>query len=232
MTQRPDSPGDEHDSEGGATDQGAAARAADDEAAGASGRAPMSEDTAVSESEDSVEPDTDAVVESTRRERDEYLDMLRRVQADFENYKKRMIRQQTELLERAAQGLVEKLLPSLDALDLARSHLSESEGLSEEGKALLQASALIFDTLAKEGLEREDATGGAFDPTSQEAVEHEAPPSEEAAAEARSGSEGADAESGSQGDGAPDGPVVVAVLRPGYRWKGRVVRPAMVRVRG
>ncbi len=160
-----------------------------------------------------VEHDIEQVLEVSRRERDEYLDMLRRVQADFENYKKRMVRQQTDLLERAAEGLVVRLLPVLDAFDLARAHL-EAEG-SPEGKALLQAAGLLSDTLAKEGLERVDAEGAVFDPTVHEAVEHQP------------------AEGGQAGeDGATGQPVVIDVLRAGYRYKGRVVRPAMVRVRG
>jgi molecular chaperone GrpE len=160
--------------------------------------------------------DAPEALATVQRERDEYLEMLRRVQADFENYKKRMLRQQTEHLERAAQAIVTKLLPALDAFDLAREHLSDSEELSDEGKALVQASALLFDTLAKEGLERVDDSGKPFDPTVHEAVEHlSADPGQPAA-------EDSDAQ----------GPVVVSVLRPGYRWKGRVIRPAMVRVRG
>jgi molecular chaperone GrpE len=169
---------------------------------------------AAEEAEEAVEHDLAAVLDTARRERDEYLDMLRRVQADFENYKKRMLRQQTDLLERAAEGLVGKLLPVLDAFDLARAHL-EAEG-SPEGKALLQAAGLLSDTLAKEGLERLDATGVEFDPTSQEAVEHVP----------------ADPDATGAGDPAPSGPVVVDVLRAGYRYKGRVIRPAMVRVQG
>ena len=123
-----------------------------------------------------VEEELESEVEVAIRERDEYLDMLRRVQADFENYKKRTMRQQTELLDKAAQGLVQKLLPALDALDLARVHLTDSKdtkGLSEEGKALLQATALLFDTLNKEGLERVDDTGAEFDPMTHDAVEHD-----------------------------------------------------------
>ena len=150
-----------------------------------------------------------------RRERDEYLDMVRRVQADFENFKKRMARQQTDHLERAAEGLVTRLLPVLDAFDLARAHL-EAEG-SPEGKALLQAAGLLEDTLAKEGLERFDDIDVAFDPTTHEAVEHQPAAADDAEATET---------------GAPDGPVVSGVLRAGYRYKGRVVRPAMVRVLG
>ena len=55
-------------------------------------------------------------------ERDDYRDALIRLQADFENYKKRMIKQQTDHLERAAGALVEKLLPVLDTADLALAH--------------------------------------------------------------------------------------------------------------
>jgi len=168
------------------------------------------EDAEVAEAE-VVEEDIVLAEDIVRRERDEYLDMLRRVQADFENYKKRMVRQQTDLLERAAEGLVLRLLPVLDAFELARAHL-ETEG-STESKALLQAASLLSDTLAKEGLERLVDDGVAFDPTHHEAVEHQ--PADSVG-----------------DDDADSGPVVSEVLRPGYRYKGKVIRPAMVRVRG
>lgn len=161
-----------------------------------------------------VEQDVTAAEDAVRRERDEYLDMLRRVQADFENYKKRMLRQQTDLLERAAEGLMVRLLPVLDAFDLARAHL-EAEA-SPESKALLQAAGLLSDTLSKEGLERLDDNGTPFDPTRHEAVEHQ--PAEPGAS---AGEEAATQE-----------PMVSEVLRPGYRYKGKVIRPAMVKVRG
>ena len=159
------------------------------------------------QSEDEVAQDP---LVAAQRERDEYLDMVKRVQADFENYKKRMVRQQTETLERAAEGLVVTLLPVLDAFDLAQAHL-ESEP-DAGGKDLLQAAALLSETLAKVGLERVGAPGDAFDPMLHEAVEHQP--------------------AGEDDDEVERGPVVVDVLRAGYRFKGRVVRPAMVRVRG
>jgi molecular chaperone GrpE len=59
------------------------------------------------------------------RQRDEYLDDLRRLQAEFDNYRKRMMRQAEELTERAAAAVLERMLPVLDALDLARSHAGE-----------------------------------------------------------------------------------------------------------
>jgi molecular chaperone GrpE len=158
----------------------------------------------------------DALTVATR-ERDEYLDMVRRVQADFENYKKRMLRQQTDQLERASENLVAKLLPALDAFALTRAHMSDGDAASPDVKALLQAAGLVDDALAKDGLERIDEAGAPFDPTVHDAVEH-AP--------------AADPVTPGTGGPVEAGPVVAEVLRPGYRWKGRVIRPAMVRVRG
>ncbi|MHB8329185.1 MAG: nucleotide exchange factor GrpE, partial [Acidimicrobiales bacterium] len=165
-----------------------------------------------------------------RRERDEYLDMVRRVQADFENYKKRMVRQQTDLLERAAEGLVVQLLPVLDAFEMARAHLGADGESTPEGKALLQAAGLLSDTLAKVGLELIADEGVAFDPTTHEAVEHE----EGAGAPADGAPDvaGADDAQGADVGSGDEGPSVTGVLRAGYRYKGKVVRPAMVRVRG
>jgi molecular chaperone GrpE len=147
-------------------------------------------------------------VAAARAERDEYLDALRRLQAEFENYRKRVSKQQVEQVERAAVSLVDKLLPVLDVLDLAAEHLGDGD--SEEGKALVQASALLNDVLAKEGLERVDPVGDLFDPNSHEAV----------------GNVPAD-----EGESDEQGPTVAQVMRPGYRWRGTVVRPAMVLVR-
>jgi molecular chaperone GrpE len=153
----------------------------------------------------------DDPIAAARAERDEYLDALRRLQAEFENYRKRVSKQQVEQVERAAVSLVDKLLPVLDVLDLAAEHLGDGD--SEEGKALVQASALLNDVLAKEGLERVDPVGHPFDPNTHEAVGNV--PADEA-----------------EDKGATDeGPTVAQVMRPGYRWRGTVVRPAMVLVR-
>jgi molecular chaperone GrpE len=143
------------------------------------------------------------------RERDEYLRALQRTQADFENYRKQIARRQEEQTARAATALVDKLLPVLDTFDLAEAHLNESLELSEDGKALRASRAMLMDILAKEGLERIDQPGVAFDPSVHDAVVH------------------------SEGEGDEAGQTVVEeVLRSGYRWKGQVLRAAMVRVRG
>ncbi len=143
------------------------------------------------------------------RERDEYLLALQRTQADFENYRKRIARMQDEHLARASSDLVAKLLPVLDTLDLAEAHLNESLEVSEDGKALRASRAMLMDILSKEGLLRVDQPNVPFDPSVHDAVAH------------------------TDGEGGENGETLVdEVMRSGYRWKGQVLRPAMVRVRG
>jgi molecular chaperone GrpE len=153
-------------------------------------------------------------------QRDEYLDSLRRLQAEFENYKKRVMKQQGDQVARAAVSLVEKVLPVLDTLDLATQHLGDAE--SADGRALVAVASQLHDTLAKEGLERIDPLGEEFDPNAHEAVGHL--PAD------GSGEDGPEAD-GSDAGGSGE-PVVGQVMRAGYRWRGTVVRPAMVMVRG
>jgi molecular chaperone GrpE len=176
-------------------DETAAAAAADAAAAAATAE----EVAEIEADEAAIEVEEDLDLVRVAKERDEYLDALRRLQADFENYKKRMVRQQTDHMERAAESLVQKLLPVFDTADLAIAH-----GGGEEVKQIWTA---LFDALEREGLERIDPLRAVFDPTVHDAVAHD------------------------PGDGGGE-PEVVEVLRAGYRWKGRVLRPAMVKVRG
>jgi len=151
-------------------------------------------------------------------ERDEYLDALRRLQADFDNFRKRSMRQQTELLERATEGLIVRLLPVLDALDLATAHVGCEDESNEAAKALEQIGALLRDILAREGVERIDAVGAPFDPTIHDAVgSRPAEPSPDGQA---------------AGEPSPGGQTVAEVMRAGYRLKSKVLRPAMVIVGG
>jgi len=145
------------------------------------------------------------VEETPVSQEQEYLKALQQLQADFENYKKRVVRSSEEAGDRAAGNLINKLLPVLDAFDLALTHFSETE--TDEAKALIQSRGLLLDTLNKEGLTRIDETGAAFDPTIHDAVMHV--PGE-----------------------TPGEQVIKTILRAGYIWKGAVLRPAMVEVQG
>ena len=138
-------------------------------------------------------------------ERDEYLDTLRRVQAEFENYRKRVIKEQTALVDRATEGLIEKLLPVLDSLELALANLEapDAEGAESVRKGVELVYDQLLGVLEKAGLSRVEAKGKPFDPNVHEAVMQE------------------------DGEGEP---VVTDVLRTGYTLKGRVLRPAMVKV--
>jgi molecular chaperone GrpE len=135
-------------------------------------------------------------------ERDEYLETLRRVQAEFENYRKRVMKEQTALVDRATEGLVEQLLPVLDSLELALKNLDASDA-DNVRKGVELVYGQLNGVLEKAGLSRIEAEGKPFDPNVHEAVMQE------------------------DGDGEP---VVTDVLRTGYTLKGRVLRPAMVKV--
>lgn len=140
-------------------------------------------------------------------ERAELMDMLRRIQADFENYRKRVQREQAVLVERANERLLEELLPVLDSFDGAVSSLAEpgtgEPDVDKLRNGVLGIHAQLVAVLQKNGLERIEAQGAAFDPNEHEAVMQD------------------------DGDGDPH---VAQVMRPGYRLKGRVLRPAMVSV--
>ena len=140
---------------------------------------------------------TEFSIEDVVKERDEFKDIALRVQADFENYRKRAATQMSDELDRALGKLVEQLLPVLDACEAAVAH--GVEGVEQVWSSLIGA-------LQKQGLEALDLAGKPFDPALADAVMHE------------------------EGDGSE--PVVLEVLRTGYRWKGRVLRAAMVKVKG
>ena len=105
-----------------------------------------------------------ADLERVVAERDEYLALAQAKQAEFENYKKRVMKQQADHLAHAAASLVEKLLPVLDALDAGVGHGDES---------VAPTRSQLLAVLEKEGLARIDPVGEAFDPNEQEAVANE-----------------------------------------------------------
>lgn len=163
-------------------------------------------------------------LDQLQSERDELRTVAQRLQADFENYKKRMLREQTSAIERANERLLESLLPALDSFELAQRSLESvghrndpggaAAGNGDTGAApadvekirggVLAAIRQLIDLVGKEGLERIEALGVPFDPSEHEAVMHD-----------------------DSGDGEAS---VVEVFRTGYRLKGRVIRPAMVKV--
>jgi molecular chaperone GrpE len=156
-------------------------------------------ETQVEESEpEAPAPDPLALVTA---ERDQYLDLAQRVQADFENYRKRAAREQERLVAHAHERLVRELLPILDdlerALEAAERH--EEARLVDGVKLVEQA---LRRALSKEGL-AEIETDGAFDPHVHEALLTK------------------------PGAGADPGTVLEVVQR-GYRVGDRVVRPAKV----
>jgi molecular chaperone GrpE len=143
-----------------------------------------------------------------QRERDDLLDTTRRLQADFENYRKRVLREQTALVERASESLLEQLLPVLDSFELAVMNITDTgDGAVEVDEKVRKGIELVYAELVavleRAGLERMDARGASFDPNEHEAVLQD------------------------DGDGEPH---VGEVLRAGWKLKGRVLRPAMVKV--
>jgi molecular chaperone GrpE len=155
-----------------------------------------------------VDDDTEIVIEANDElarvtaERDEYLAHLQRTQAEFDNYRKRMLRDQTVHLERATANLIEALLPVLDSFELALNSAGTDVERLRKGVELVYGEFL--GAMEKAGLERIEAHGKPFDPEEHEAVMHV------------------------EDDGGDPG--VRDVVRSGYRFKGRVLRPAMVKV--
>jgi molecular chaperone GrpE len=103
-------------------------------------------------------------LEAARRERDEYLDALQRLKAEFENSRKRQQRERARILETASERLVVELLPVLDNLDRAL----EAEGDIREGVRATRDQ--LADVLGREGLLPVASDGQPFDPNVHEAV--------------------------------------------------------------
>jgi molecular chaperone GrpE (heat shock protein) len=139
-----------------------------------------------------------------RAEAAEYRDHLQRLQAEFENYRKRMTRSQERLVDAEVQRLVQGLLEVLDEFDLALIAAGRQPDFEAFRKGVELVYAKLAETLRAEGLERIDAEGKAFDPNEHEALMQ-------------------------TGDGEGD-PHVAEIFRQGYKLRGTVIRPASVRV--
>ncbi|HET8525651.1 MAG TPA: nucleotide exchange factor GrpE [Actinomycetota bacterium] len=139
-----------------------------------------------------------------RAEAAEYRDHLQRLQAEFENYRKRMTRSQERLVDAEVQRLVQGLLEVFDEFDLALIAAGRQPDFEAFRKGVELVYAKLAETLRAEGLERIDAEGKAFDPNEHEALMQ-------------------------TGDGEGD-PRVAEIFRQGYKLRGTVIRPASVRV--
>ena len=132
-------------------------------------------------------------------ERDEFLNLLQSVKAEFDNYQKQTKKRISETRTFARGEIVEKLLPVLDACDAAVLHGAED---------VVAIRKALLDSLENEGLKLVGAVSEKFDPSIHEAVSHE------------------------PGNEDEEEQVVSEVLRQGYFWEGKILRPAMVKVRG
>jgi molecular chaperone GrpE len=143
-------------------------------------------------------------LEAARAEAAQYLDHLKRLQAEFDNYRKRVLKEQTTAIDMASEPVVRRLLEVVDDFELALMAATEKPDFDRFLHGVELVYAKLLDSLRAEGLERIEADGKPFDPEQHEALMQ-------------------------TGDG--DGePVVADVLRPGYTLRGRVIRPAGVRV--
>lgn len=135
----------------------------------------------------------------------EYLENLQRLKAEFENFKKRMLREQTQFVEMATQGLVERLLSVVDNFERALYTAEETREIEPLLRGVEMVYAELRALLENEGLREVEAQDELFDPEVHEAVMQV------------------------HAEGVPENQVI-DVLRKGYRLKGRLLRPAMVKV--
>jgi molecular chaperone GrpE len=146
---------------------------------------------------------TDAAFGQLQSDLERFRDLALRSQADFENYRKRSVREREEAVRFANFGLIERLVPVLDNFDLGLSAARSTEGASVIVEGMDMVRRQLLEVLAQQGVETLEAEGQPFDPNLHEAV------SQEASATVPEGS-------------------VVRQLRKGYRMKDRLVRASLV----
>jgi molecular chaperone GrpE len=141
---------------------------------------------------------------AARAQADSYLNDLRRVAADFDNYRKRTQRELTAVIDRSSERVVANLLPVIDSLDAALGVETATEAEEKLKAGVRGTRDQLLDLLSREGLEPIEAIGEEFDPALHEAVttSHEG-----------------------------DGPMLVLdEYRRGYLLKGKVLRASLVGV--
>jgi molecular chaperone GrpE len=179
-----------------------------DEPAGdedASNEAEREAETERADSVEEEEAEDEDPLALAQRERDEYLDLAKRSQADFENYRKRAAKEAAAAGERGRSGLVRELLPVVDNLERALASANDGEQHLAEGVRLVHSE--LIAVLERNGVEQFDPKGESFDPTVHEALS-------------------------TRSDDDADPGVVLDVVEKGYRTNGAVLRPARVVVSG
>jgi molecular chaperone GrpE len=153
--------------------------------------------------------DVEADIEAAKAEAASATDRLSRLQADWENYRRRTERERVVERERACEGLVKDLLPAIDDLERAVAHASANAEGNEVAQQLVEGVSAVHTkvvgVLEKQGVEVIDPAGEAFDPQDHQAV-------------------------GRVEDAEAYDETVRDVYQKGYRMAGKVVRPAMVTV--
>lgn len=144
-----------------------------------------------------------AELEAAREEAARHLDAAQRVQAEFENFRKRMSREHADAVRRAGERIVSDLIPVVDNLERAVDHAAAGSDRDSLLPGVELVLGQILDVLAKEGVERVDPSGARFDALRHQAVgQHE-------------------------DVSVPEG-TVVEVYQKGYDMHGRTIRSAMV----
>jgi len=162
------------------------------------GGEPSGEEDPANEEERIVEPE-----EQPEEQPENYLELAQRIQADFENYRKRAAREAAAAGERARSGLVRELLPIVDNLERALASAEEGEQHLAQGVRLVHSE--LIAVLEWNGIQQFDPVGEKFDPAEHEAL--------------------------SMRDEGESG-LVLDVVEKGYRSNGSVLRPARVVVSG
>ncbi|HDP69769.1 MAG TPA: nucleotide exchange factor GrpE [Actinobacteria bacterium] len=139
------------------------------------------------------------------KEAADYLNMLKRLQAEFENYKKRIIRDQAIFLERASEDIIAKILPVLDNLERALNSTEENTDFESFKKGVEMVHSQLVDVLKKAGSNILNPIGEGFNPHEHEAFMQ--------------------VESDEHEEGK-----IVEVLQKGYLFKGKILRPAIVKI--
>jgi molecular chaperone GrpE len=153
--------------------------------------------------EDPANEEERMVEEQPEEQPEDYLALAQRIQADFENYRKRAAREAAAAGERARSGLVRELLPVVDNLERALASAEEGEQHLAEGVRLVHSE--LIAVLERNGIEQFDPAGDRFDPAEHEALSVR--------------------DEGEAG-------LVLDVVEKGYRSNGTVLRPARVVVSG